>query len=188
MIPIKKNLILTTLVGMLILLMIPTVVMPRIFANGSGGGFDDGDGTSGNVAGIQRSVFIAYYLVLILVNQLTYSQTNWTVGDIIREGTLSHWLIRPLSPLYQILSSEIAGKVVYLIFTVPVVILLMVLLKPEFTFSPSEFFYFWVSLLLAWALRFLWGLWIVGYRAWMDYCASNRGFSPRNCARNAPSR
>ena len=53
MIPIKKNLILTPLVGMLILLMIPTVVMPRIFANGSGGGYDDGDGTSGNVAGIQ---------------------------------------------------------------------------------------------------------------------------------------
>jgi len=53
----------------------------------------------GDVAGIQRSVFIAYYLVLILVNQLTYSQTNWTVGDIIREVTLNHWLIRPLSPL-----------------------------------------------------------------------------------------
>lgn len=120
----------------------------------------------GNVAGIQRSVFIAYYLVLILVNQLTYSQTNWTVGDIIREGTLSHWLIRPLSPLYQILSSELAGKVVYLIFTVPVVILLMVLLKPEFTFSSSEFLLFWIALLFAWALRFLWGLWIALLAFW----------------------
>lgn len=119
-----------------------------------------------NVAGIQRSVFIAYYLVLILVNQLTYSQTNWTVGDIIREGSLNHWLIRPLSPLYQILSSELAGKVVYLIFTAPVVILLMVFLKPEFTFSPSEFLLFWIALLFAWALRFLWGLWIALLAFW----------------------
>lgn len=31
----------------------------------------------------------------------------------------------------------------------------LLLLKPEFTFSPSEFFYLWVSLLFAWALRFL---------------------------------
>ena len=32
--------------------------------------------------------FVAYYLVLILVNQLTLAQTNWTVGDIIRMATL----------------------------------------------------------------------------------------------------
>jgi len=120
----------------------------------------------GNIGGIQRSVFIAYYLVLIVVNQLTYSQTNWTVGDIIREGIFNHWLIRPLSPLYQILSSEIAGKVVYLVFTIPIVTLLIVLLKPSFTFSGNQFLLFWLALLFAWALRFLWGLWIAMLAFW----------------------
>ncbi len=120
----------------------------------------------GELTGIQKSAFVAYYLVLILVNQLTYSQSNWTVGDIIREGTLNHWLIRPLSPLYQILSSEIAGKVVYLIFTVPIVIILMILLKPTFSFSISEFLIFWLALILAWALRFLWGLWVALLAFW----------------------
>lgn len=120
----------------------------------------------GELAGIQQSTFVAYYLVLILVNQLTYSQSNWTVGDIIREGTLNHWLIRPLSPFYQILSSEVAGKVVYLVFTVPIVIILMILLKPTFSFSISEFLIFWLALLLAWVLRFLWGLWVALLAFW----------------------
>lgn len=120
----------------------------------------------GELAGIQQSAFVAYYLILILVNQLTYSQSNWTVGDIIREGTLNHWLIRPLSPLYQILSSEVAGKVVYLVFTVPIVILLMILLKPTFSFSFSEFLIFWLSLIQAWVLRFLWGLWVALLAFW----------------------
>ena len=29
---------------------------------------------------MSRGEFVAYYLVLILVNQLTYAQTNWTVA------------------------------------------------------------------------------------------------------------
>ena len=120
----------------------------------------------GAVGGIERGAFVAYYLVLILVNQLTYSQSNWTVGDIIREGSLNHWLIRPLSPLYQILSSEIAGKVVYLVFTVPIVLVLVVLLKPQFTFSLNHFLVFWIALLFAWGLRFLWGLWIAMLAFW----------------------
>jgi ABC-2 type transport system permease protein len=104
--------------------------------------------------------------VLILVNQLTYSQTNWTVGDIIREGTFNHWLIRPLSPFYQILSSEIAGKVVYLVFTLPIITILIVVLKPAFSFSAGQFLVFWLALLLAWGLRFLWGLWIALLAFW----------------------
>ena len=38
-------------------------------------------------AGMTRDEFIVYYLLLILVNQVTYAQTNWTVGDTIRTGT-----------------------------------------------------------------------------------------------------
>ena len=120
----------------------------------------------GEIASLQRSSFVAYYLVLILVNQLTYSQTNWTVGDIIREGSLNHWLIRPLSPLYQILSSEIAGKVVYLIFTIPIVIFLILILRPQFSFTPNQFLIFWPALILSWLLRFLWGLWIASLAFW----------------------
>ena len=67
-----------------------------------------------------------------MVNQLTYSQTNWTVGDLIRYGQMNRLLVRPLSPLYDALASEVAGKVVYLAFDVPVVVALALILRPEF--------------------------------------------------------
>src|SRR5512133_3592194 len=72
------------------------------------------------IGGMNRGEFVAYYLILILVNQLTYSQTNWTVGDLIRDGSMSRYLLAPMSPLFRALSSEIAGKVVYMIFVIPV--------------------------------------------------------------------
>jgi ABC-type uncharacterized transport system permease subunit len=60
------------------------------------------------LGGMSRGEFVAYYLILMLVNQLTYSQANWTVGDVIRDGSFNSWLLRPLSPLYHPLASDIA--------------------------------------------------------------------------------
>jgi len=45
------------------------------------------------IGGFSRGEFVAYYLVLILVNQLTYSQTNWTVGDLIHYGPMNRLLV-----------------------------------------------------------------------------------------------
>ena len=55
-----------------------------------------GEGTAG---GLSRDEFVVYYLVLMLVNQLTYAQTNWTVGDMIRMGTMNVLLLRPIGPI-----------------------------------------------------------------------------------------
>ena len=81
--------------------------------------------TSGEtIAGLTSGEFISYYLILVVVNQLTYAQTNWTVGDEIRYGNLSTWLLRPMAPIFNVLSTEMAGKVVYMTFTIPVALLL----------------------------------------------------------------
>ncbi len=109
------------------------------------------------VGGMNRGQFVAYYLILILVNQLTYSQSNWTVGDLIRYGQMNFLLLRPLPPIYDTLSSEIAGKVVYLVFDVPIVIVLALVLRPEWHFTPGSVAAFIPALFLAWLLRFFWG-------------------------------
>src|SRR6266700_3154891 len=92
------------------------------------------------IQGLTQGEFVAYYLLFILINQLTYSQTNWTVGDSIRNGDMNRALLRPLSPLFSTLSTELAGKVVYMAF-VP-------------------------ALLLAWLLRFFWGYWLALLAFW----------------------
>jgi len=118
------------------------------------------------IGGITRGEFVAYYLVLILVNQITYAQTNWTVGDLVRYGQMNRLLIRPISPFYDTLSSEVAGKVVYMIFDLPIVLGLALILRPEMHTTWQAWLGFIPALLLAWALRFFWGYWLALLAFW----------------------
>jgi ABC-2 type transport system permease protein len=118
------------------------------------------------IGGLNRGEFVAYYLVLILVNQITYSQTNWTVGDLVRYGQMNRLLIRPLSPFYDTLSSELAGKVVYMIFDAPIVLVLALLLRPELNTTGRDLLAFIPALLMAWGLRFFWGYWLALLAFW----------------------
>jgi ABC-2 type transport system permease protein len=118
------------------------------------------------IGGLGRGEFVAYYLILILANQLTYAQTNWTVGDVIRSGGLTPWLLRPIPAFYNTLSSEAAGKVVYMVFVIPITGLLAFLLRPELHVTGANLALFVLALALAWALRFLWGYWLALLAFW----------------------
>ena len=122
-----------------------------------------GDATIG---GFSRNEFIAYYLVLIIVNQLTYATTNWTVGDYIRYGNMNILLTRPISPIFDALAQEIAGKVVFMAFILPITLILGLVLRPEIQFNFERTSLFTLSLVLAWALRFFWGYWIALLAFW----------------------
>jgi hypothetical protein len=64
MIPIKKTLILTVLVGAIILLLTPTSMFPRIVHNGAGGVYEEGDGTSGtNASTLSMPPTIEVYVI-----------------------------------------------------------------------------------------------------------------------------
>ncbi len=121
---------------------------------------------AGTVGGLTPPEFVAYYLVLMLVNQLTYAQTNWTVGDVIRGGDLNAWLLRPLPPLFHALSTEIAGKVVMMAFVIPAALILALVLKPALNATPLQVALFVPALALAWLLRFFWGYWLACLAFW----------------------
>jgi ABC-2 type transport system permease protein len=137
--------------------MIPPLIYLLVWSTAAG---------EGSLGGYTRGGFVAYYLVLILVNQITYAQVNWTVGDLIRYGQINHILLRPIAPVYDALASEVAGKFVYLVFDLPILIVLAVILKPELTVTVEKSLLFLLALLLAWALRFLWGYWIALLAFW----------------------
>jgi ABC-2 type transport system permease protein len=120
----------------------------------------------GTVAGLTRGDLAAYYVVLILVHQVTFSSTNWTVGDAIRYGRMNLLLLRPLSPLYDALASEVAIKVVFLTFVLPLVAVLALILRPGVEITGQNALAFVPALALAWALRFLWGYWLALLSFW----------------------
>ncbi len=137
--------------------MIPPLIYLFVWSTAAG---------ANTIGGFSRGGFVAYYLVLILVNQLTYSQTNWTVGDLIRYGDMNVWLLRPMSPLFNALATEIAGKVVYMVFVIPVAALLALVLRPELHVTPVNGLAFLLALALSWALRFFWGYWLALLAFW----------------------
>lgn len=119
-----------------------------------------------SLGGMTRDDFVMYYLVLIVVNQLTYSQTNWTVGDVIRYGGMNRLLLRPLHPFWDTISTQVAGTVVYMAFIIPVAGLLMLIYRPAWHIEPINGLLFVPALLLAWALRFFWGYWLALLAFW----------------------
>jgi ABC-2 type transport system permease protein len=123
-----------------------------------------GDGT---ISGLTQESLAGYYLILILANQLTYATTNWTVGDNIRYGQISRWLLQPMSPIYHALSQEIAGKVVFMLFSVPITALLALIIRPQFNLSWGQALEFLPAIVLAWALRFFWGYWLALLAFWV---------------------
>jgi len=137
--------------------MIPPLIYMFVWSTATGGE---------TIGGMTQGEFAAYYLILVVVNQLTYAQTNWTVGDEIRYGNLSTWLLRPMAPIFNVLSTELAGKVVYMTFTIPAALLLALLLKPEFTLTWQNGVLFVPGLIFAWALRFFWGYWLALLAFW----------------------
>jgi ABC-2 type transport system permease protein len=121
---------------------------------------------AGSIGGLDRGALVFYYLGLIVVNQLTYAQANWTVGDGIRSGRMNVLLMRPMSPVYDALASEIAGKVVYMAFVIPVTGALALILRPELHIELRNALAFVPALAFAWMLRFLWGYWLALLSFW----------------------
>jgi ABC-2 type transport system permease protein len=112
---------------------------------------------NGKIGSFGRSDFVSYYLILILVNQLTYPSSHWTVGENIQIGTMSNWLLRPLPVIFEAIASDIALKIVCMPFVIIVVALLGLLLGFSIFPSTAAAALFLPALLLTCLLRFLVG-------------------------------
>jgi viologen exporter family transport system permease protein len=109
------------------------------------------NGSGGSVGGYTARGFAAYYLVLMLVNQVTYTWIMWEYEYRIRQGSLSFALLKPIHPIHADISDNLSSKLISL----PILLLVAGLLA--LVFHPSADLSLWAALAFipAMALAFL---------------------------------
>ena len=88
---------------------------------------------NGNVNGLTANDFITYYMILLIVDQLTSNIIIHIFAYKVQDGTLSAELIKPIHPmLTATLVNDIAFKTLNMIVLTPIWIVLALLFKPDF--------------------------------------------------------
>ena len=118
----------------------------------------------GSLGGYSPTDFAAYYIVLMLVNQITFTWIMHEYDFRIRHGSLSALLLKPLHPIHSDIADNVAYKVLTLVIIVPAVALLYGLFDPVFNTDVEAALYSIPALILAFFIRFFEG-WILAITA-----------------------
>ena len=123
------------------------------------------DAKGGSVGGYTSADFAAYYIVLMLVNQFTFTWIMHEYQYRIRSGTLSAVLLKPIHPIHSDLADNIGYKIITAVIIFPAAAFLYWLFDPVFNSSLKLFGLFAVAMFLAYLLRFLleWTLALISF-------------------------
>ena len=111
----------------------------------------------GTIDGFTRGEFAAYFITIMVVNQLTYTWIMWEYDYLIRQGTLSPRLLRPYHPIHQDIAENIAYKLLTSFVMVPITILLILGFRPEFSITGRQLLLFIPALMMGYLIQFLSG-------------------------------
>jgi ABC-2 type transport system permease protein len=111
--------------------------------------------SGGSVGGYGAEEFAAYFIVLMLVNHVTYTWIMYEYEYRVRHGSLSFALLRPVHPIHADLADNISSKVVTLPLILAAAVVLALLFRPAFHIVPWAAAAFLPALLLAFIVRFL---------------------------------
>jgi ABC-2 type transport system permease protein len=114
--------------------------------------------SQGSVNGLTANDFITYYMVLLIVDQLTSDITIHILAYRIQDGTLSGDLVKPVHPvLTNVLINNLAFKALTFMVLIPVWLILALLFKPDFSgvtlqnvllAVPAVIMGFWISFMM----------------------------------------
>jgi ABC-2 type transport system permease protein len=111
--------------------------------------------SGGEVGGYTRGDFAAYFLALMLVNNITYSWIMHEYEYRVREGTLSAALLRPVHPIHADIADNLASKMISTPMMLVLAIGLGFVFRPEIRLVPWALAAFVPAAALAFVLRFL---------------------------------
>lgn len=119
----------------------------------------------GGVAGHGEADFAAYFIVLMVVNHLTYTWIFYEFEYRIRHGSLSMALLRPVHPIHSDIVDNLTAKIITLPMMLLAAAALALLFRPTFHVQPWALAALLPALALAYLLRFLieWSLALVAF-------------------------
>ena len=111
--------------------------------------------SGGSVGGYGAAEFAAYFIVLMLVNHVTYTWIMFEYEYRERHGSLSFALLRPVHPIHSDLADNISSKIITLPLILAAAAILALIFHPSFHIQAWAAAAFLPALLLAFAVRFL---------------------------------
>ena len=111
--------------------------------------------SGGSVGDYTTGEFAAYFIVLMLVNHVTYTWIMYEYEYRIREGMLSFALLKPVHPIHSDIADNISSKAVTFPFMVLVAAAMALIFHPAISFVPWALLVAPLALVLAFGVRFL---------------------------------
>jgi ABC-2 type transport system permease protein len=111
--------------------------------------------SGGSVGSYTTREFAGYFIVLMLVNQLTYTWIMYEFEYRIREGILSFILLKPVHPIHSDIADNISSKLITLPLMILIAIGLAVAFQASISPAPWAVALFIPVVLLSFIVRFL---------------------------------
>ncbi len=110
----------------------------------------------GALAGYDRGAIVAYFVVQSVVYHFTGAWQVWDFSYLIRTGRLSARLVKPFDPSHHLVASNVAFKLMNLVWLIPIWTGMYLYFRPELPLGVGSVLTFLLALLLASVLLFLW--------------------------------
>ena len=111
---------------------------------------------SGTTGGYTADQFVAYFLVMMVVDHLTFIWHMWEFEYRIRTGAFSPLLLRPVHPIHNDVCENLSYKLIGLVGILPAAVILGIIFDADLSDTTAATVVAFVpALLLAMALRFV---------------------------------
>ncbi|MFN0072926.1 MAG: ABC transporter permease [Chloroflexota bacterium] len=119
------------------------------------------------VAGYRLPEMLAYTLGVLVLRNLITVHVEWEIDYEVRQGTLSNYLVRPISPWTIWFFNQLGWRIWRTVLVSPILIVAVIVLAPSLevpALGPVELVGFVTSLVLAYIVCFLFKL-VLGFTA-----------------------
>ncbi|MGH2560715.1 MAG: ABC-2 family transporter protein, partial [Thermomicrobiales bacterium] len=112
-------------------------------------------GNGGSAGGFTTGEYAAYFIAVMVVNNMTFSWIMWEMEWRVKNGFFSPVLLRPMHPIHADLVQNLTFKALTLVAMMPIVVVLAAYFDAEFGTGVRDALVFIPVLVGAMTVRFL---------------------------------